>query len=73
MPGSPKAQQEIKARDISLTPDQQVGISRLVPAKFGERWRARFTNGKVADSWAELKYAVCYTIPMYSNRPESQG
>jgi hypothetical protein len=62
----------IRVRPIDLTPNNMVGITRIVPSKFGEAWRVRFTNGKVADVWAELKSCIIYTIPLSSGRPESQ-
>ena len=62
----------LRVRPIELTPNNHVGDSRLVSAKFGEAWRVRFTNGKVADSWAELKNCVLYSIPLSAARPESQ-
>ena len=71
--GSPEEKKIVKARDINLTQNSEVGISRLVSARWGERWRARFTNNKVPDAWAEVKYAALYSIPISTTRPESQG
>jgi hypothetical protein len=63
----------IKVRPIDLTPNNMVGDTRIVPSKFGEAWRVRFTNGKQPDVWAELKNCVLYNIPLSSGRPESQS
>jgi hypothetical protein len=62
----------IRVRPIDLTPNNMVGDTRMVPSKFGEAWRVRFTNGKVPDVWAELKNCILYSIPLSSGRPESQ-
>lgn len=72
--GSPaKRSFELKCRAIDLVPNQSVGISRWAPAaKINERWRLRFTNGKVPGAWAELKYAALYSIPWSSGRGESE-
>ena len=70
---SPPGQGEIRCIPFELAPNQPVGITRFVESSMDERWRARFTNGKIADSWAELKYCTVSTIPISSGRPESQG
>lgn len=60
-------------RPIDLIPNQHVGDSRMVSSKFGERWRLHFSNGKVKDSWFDLKFAVLYAVPFSSDRPQSQN
>jgi len=49
------------------------GLSRMVPSKINERWRMRFTNGKVADAWFALKWLAIYSIPMYQARDSSEA
>lgn len=71
--GGPKKALAIRARPIDLDIDQGEGISRAVPTKLNEKWRLRFTNGKVPGAWASLKWAAIYTIPMFSGRAESES
>jgi hypothetical protein len=62
----------IACRPIQLDIMENEGLSRMVPSKVNERWRMRFTNGKIADAWFSLKYLAMYSIPMYSGREESE-
>lgn len=71
--GGPKKRLSIPVRPIDLDVDQGEGISRAVPTKMNEKWRLRFTNGKVPGAWASLKWAAIYTIPMFSGRAESES
>lgn len=72
--GSPNASTDsfITGPAIDLTPDQHVGDTILTPTEYGERWRAHFSNGKIPDAWAELKYCALYAIVESTGRPESQ-
>lgn len=66
---------EIEAREIVLTP------FHLTPASWrgysggargqNERFRCRFTNGKVPDTWFGLKYANLYARPLFTGRTGS--
>lgn len=60
-------------RPIDLNIEQGQGISRTVPPKLNEKWRLRFTNGKQAGTWASLKWAAIYVVPMYSGRTEGKS
>ena len=71
--GMPKQPLVIRVRPINLDIDQGEGISRAVATKLNEKWRLRFTNGKIAGAWASLKWAAIYSIPMYSGRTESES
>jgi hypothetical protein len=71
--GGPKKTLELRVRPIDLDIDQGQGISRAVPPKINEKWRLRFTNGKVPGAWASLKWVAIYTIPMFSGREESES
>ena len=63
----------IPCRPIELNILESEGLSRMVPSKVNERWRMEFNNGKVADSWFELKWLAMYTIPYFQSRSESQS
>jgi hypothetical protein len=62
----------IACRPVDLDINENEGLSRMVPSKINERWRMRFTNGKVADSWFSLKWLAMYHIPFSAARPQSQ-
>ena len=62
----------IPARPVDLDIMETEGISRMVPSKINEKWRMRFTNGKVPDAWFSLKWLAMYSIPMYAAREESE-
>jgi hypothetical protein len=62
----------IPARPVDLDVEQSEGISRFARPRYNEKWRLRFTNGKVPGAWASLKWAAIYTIPMFSGRTESE-
>lgn len=62
----------LAVRPINLTPDENEGLSRMVPSKLNERWRLRWSNGKVPGAWWSVKWAAIYSIPMFGARPESQ-
>ena len=62
----------IPCRPIDLDIMEMKGLSRMVPSKVNEKWRMRFTNGKVADAWFNLKWLSMYSIPMYSAREENE-
>jgi hypothetical protein len=62
----------IPCRPIDLDIMENEGMSRMVPSKISERWRMRFTNGKVPGAWFNLKWLAMYTIPMFSAREESE-
>lgn len=70
--GNPLKSNVLPCRPIDLDVNENEGLSRMVPSKINERWRLRFTNGKVKDSWFSLKWAGIYTIPFASARPQSQ-
>lgn len=59
-------------RPIDLDIEQGEGITRAVPTVLSEKWRMRFTNGKVPGAWCSIKWLGIYTIPMYSGREESE-
>jgi hypothetical protein len=63
----------ISCRPIELNILESEGLSRMVPSKVNERWRMEFNNGKVADSWFELKWLAMYTIPYFQSRAESES
>jgi hypothetical protein len=63
----------IPCRPIQLDVMENEGLSRMVPSKINERWRMRFTNGKVADAWFALKWLAIYSIPMYQARDSSEA
>jgi len=62
----------LPCRPIDLNILESEGLSRMVPSKINERWRMEFNNGRVADSWFELKWLAMYSIPMYQARDESE-
>ena len=62
----------LACRPIQLDILENEGLSRMVPSKLNERFRMRFTNGKVPDAWFSLKWLAMYTIPFYSARDESE-
>lgn len=64
---------EVKLRPVDLTPDPSKGISRPAPARLNERWRPRFTNGKVPDAWFAIKMAVVYVTPMFQGRESGEN
>jgi hypothetical protein len=61
---------ELKVRPIFLTVNQNLGISRMLPAKVNEFWRVRFTNGKRPDSSCSLKFMKVFVIPLSGSRGE---
>ena len=63
----------IPCRPIDLDIMENEGLSRMVPSKLSERWRMRFTNGKVPGAFFMLKWLAIYTIPMYQARDESEA
>jgi len=63
----------LPCRPIDLDILESQGLSRMVPSKINERWRMEFNNGKVADSWFELKWLAMYSISMYQARDESEN
>ena len=71
--GNPMMSRMIACRPIDLDVEEDEGLSRMVPSKINERWRMRYTNGKVKDSWFSLKWLAMYQIPFASARPQSQG
>ena len=62
----------IPCRPIDLEIMENEGLSRMVPSKVSERWRMRFTNGKVPGAFFMLKWLAIYTIPLYQARSESE-
>ena len=63
----------IPCRPIALDINENEGLSRMVPSKISERWRMRFTNGKVPDAFFALKWLAMYSISMYQARDESEN
>jgi hypothetical protein len=63
----------IPCRPIDLDIMESEGLSRMVPSKLSERWRMRFTNGRVPGAFFMLKWLAMYTIPMYQARDESEA
>jgi hypothetical protein len=63
----------IACRPIQLDINEMEGLSRMVPSKLNEKWRMRFSNGRVPDAWFSLKWLAIYSIPMYSARDESES
>jgi hypothetical protein len=71
--GKPKVPLAIRVkRDIDLDVEQGEGISRGMRGPLSEKWRMRFTNGKVPGAWCSLKWAAIYVIPMFGGRTESE-
>lgn len=60
----------VKARDVALRPDQNIGITRKVAPKLTEFASVEFTNGKVPGAWASLKAMTVYLIPWTVGRGE---
>lgn len=72
--GSPKKGKELHTvTPIFLKPDQDVGISRMFESHTNERWRLRFRGDGTPGSWADLKWACLYTIPVANAQARSQG
>jgi hypothetical protein len=64
---APYQTREIKLQPFVLTPENWKGYSGGGRGQ-NERFRARFTNGKVPDSWFALKYVNMFTRPLFSGR-----
>jgi hypothetical protein len=62
----------IPCRPIQLDIMESEGLSRMVPSRISERWRMRFSNGKVPGAWFALKWLAIYSIPMFQAREESE-
>jgi hypothetical protein len=58
---------EIKLAPFPLTPENWKGYDGGARGQ-NERFRLRFTNGSVADSWFALKYCSLFTRPLFSAR-----
>jgi hypothetical protein len=71
--GSPIKSLLLPCRTVDLSAMQSEGISRMVPSRVNERFRMRFTNGKVAGSYFSLKWLAMYSIPFAGARDESEG
>jgi hypothetical protein len=62
---------KLKPFDLELNPTK--GLSRNTPSKASERWRARFTNGAIADAWFSMKYSCVFVSPMFGGRTSTGG
>lgn len=62
----------LPCRPVDLNIMESEGLSRMVPSKWNEKWRMRFTNGKVPDTWFSLKWLAMYSIPVFVAREESE-
>jgi hypothetical protein len=58
---------EIKLPPFPLTPENWKGYDGGARGQ-NERFRLRFTNGSVADSWFALKYCSLFTRPLFTGR-----
>ena len=65
--GVPAPTQEIKLPPFLLSPENWKGYSGGARGQ-NERFRSRFTNGKMAGSWFALKYINLFTRPLFSGR-----
>jgi hypothetical protein len=65
----PMATREIKLRPFPVTPETYKGYSGGARG-MNEWFRLRVANGKVADAWFALKFAVLYTRPLFTGRTE---
>ncbi|HEV2274438.1 MAG TPA: hypothetical protein VGR96_09745, partial [Acidobacteriaceae bacterium] len=63
----PVETREIKLPPFKLTPENWKGYSGGARGQ-NERFRGRFTNGKVPDAWFALKYCNLFTRPIFSGR-----
>lgn len=63
----PVAAREIRLPPFRLTPENWRGYSAGARGQ-NERFRLRFTNGKVPDAWFSLKFATLYTRPLFTGR-----
>jgi hypothetical protein len=63
----PMETREIKLAPFLLTPENWKGYSGGARGQ-NERFRGRFTNGKVPDAWFALKYINLFTRPLFSGR-----
>ena len=63
----PVETREIKLAPFVLTPENWKGYSGGARGQ-NERFRPRFTNGKVADAWFSLKYCSVFTRPLFTGR-----
>ena len=71
-PQGPVTTQEIKLAPFVLTPENRKGYSGGGRGQ-NERFRGRFTNGKVPDAWFGLKYVNLFTRPIFSGRTGGGG
>ena len=58
---------EIKLAPFPLTPENWKGYDGGARGQ-SERFRMRFTNGSVANSWFALKYCSLFTRPLFTGR-----
>lgn len=60
--------EELVMEPVTLTPKQNIGITRKCPPSVNEFWRLRFTNGKIPNNWFSLKQVTSYIIPVTPGR-----
>lgn len=58
----------VKLKPVQLELNPTKGISRNTPSRLNERWRVRYDNGAVADSWFSMKYSCVFISPMFQGR-----
>ena len=58
---------EIKLAPFPLTPENWKGYDGGARGQ-NERFRMRFTNGSIANSWFALKYCSLFTRPLFTGR-----
>jgi hypothetical protein len=64
---NPTGTTEIKLAPFPLTPENWKGYDGGARGQ-NERFRMRFTNGSIANSWFALKYCSLFTRPLFTGR-----
>ena len=64
---NPAGTTEIKLAPFPLTPENWRGYDGGARGQ-NERFRMRFTNGSIANSWFALKYCSLFTRPLFTGR-----
>jgi hypothetical protein len=64
---NPTGTTEIKLAPFPLTPENWRGYDGGARGQ-NERFRMRFTNGSIANSWFALKYCSLFTRPLFTGR-----
>jgi hypothetical protein len=72
-PGEPQPSWLVNLRPFQLELNPTKGLSRNTPSRLSERWRARYTNGAVADAWFSMKYSCVFVSQMFQARTAGEN